>query len=330
MKALWMSAAAAVLLAACGPQGEDPAPSEDMDAAENMDAADDMDAMDAEDDAALAGGQESGDSMDMAEAEEGDALAAVLAHERRADDMARDEFRHPRETMEFFGVEPDMTVGEVLPGGGWYTRILLPYLAEDGRYVALNYQLDVWEEMYGDNWTEETAAEMAAWPDTAPEELAANGPDTAAPITAFMLDDIPYAQDGEADAVLYIRALHHLNRFDPAFLEEALSETYDFLRPGGIVGVVQHRAPEDQPAEMTTGDRGYLKESVVIAAFEAAGFTLEASSEINANPADAADYDGGVWRLPPTNAGDSEEEDVDPPQSTGESDRMTLLFRKPE
>ncbi|PWE16525.1 methyltransferase [Marinicauda salina] len=317
-----MSAAAAVLLAACGPQGEDQAPADDMDAAE-------ADAAAATEDA-LAGGEDAGEAMDMTDAEEADALAAVLDHERRADDMARDQFRHPRETMEFFGLEPDMTIAEALPGGGWYTRILLPWVAEDGRYVALNYQMDLWEQMYGDNWTEETAAEMAAWPDTAPGELAENGPETAAPITAFMLDDIPYAQEGEADAVLFIRALHHLNRFDPAFLEEALDETYDFLRPGGIVGVVQHRAPEDQPHEMTTGDRGYMKQTDVVAAFEAAGFELEASSELNANPADAADHEQGVWGLPPTNAGDSEDEDVDPPQSTGESDRMTLLFRKPE
>ena len=257
-------------------------------------------------------------------------LVDILEHERREADRARDEFRNPMETIAFFGLQPDMTVAEALPGGGWYTRVILPYVAAEGRYVALNYQEAVFERLYGERWTEETQAQIRAWPETAPETLAAHGPATTEAIDAYMLDAIPDEENGEADAVLFIRALHHLNRFDPAYMQEALAEVYDFLRPGGIVGVVQHRAPEDMAADMTTGSRGYLKQSDVIAAFEQAGFVLEETSEINANPADTADWEQGVWGLPPSNAGDTEDEDVAPARSIGESDRMTLRFRKPE
>lgn len=322
MTRLMLSAAAAVLIAACSPQGE---PEEGMETG-----AEETGAMD---ESAPAAGE-----TEITEAD-GDAIASllagaqlvdILAHERREADRARDEFRNPMETMAFFGLEPDMTIAEALPGGGWYTRILLPYVAGEGRYVALNYQEALFERMYGERWTEETQAQIRGWPETAPAALAEHGPATAEAIDAYMLDAIPDAQNGQADAVVFIRALHHLNRFDPAYLDEALTEVHDFLRPGGIVGVVQHRAPEDMDPEMTTGSRGYMKQSDVVAAFERAGFVLEESSEINANPADTADWEPGVWAMAPSNAGDTEDEDVAPAQSLGESDRMTLKFRKPE
>ncbi|TGY89705.1 hypothetical protein E5163_00765 [Marinicauda algicola] len=325
MTRLMLSAAAAALLAACLPQAEDEAAETGTHETGTMQ------------EAAPAEGAAS-DETAMAEAD-ADAIGALLAgaqlvdiieHERREADRARDEFRNPMETIAFFGLQPDMTVAEALPGGGWYTRVILPYVAAEGRYVALNYQEAVFERLYGERWTEETQAQIRAWPETAPEALAAHGPATTEAIDAYMLDAIPDEENGEADAVLFIRALHHLNRFDPAYMQEALAEVYDFLRPGGIVGVVQHRAPEDMAADMTTGSRGYLKQSDVIAAFEQAGFVLEETSEINANPADTADWEQGVWGLPPSNAGDTEDEDVAPSRSIGESDRMTLRFRKPE
>lgn len=319
MKAIWITTAAtAVLIAACAEPA--PEPAEERAAPAETEAAE----------AASDQAQMAENSMDADEADGAGSLAAVLADPRRENDLGRDAFRNPAATMEFFGVQPDDTVAEALPGGGWYTRVILPYIAEDGRYVALNYSSEQWAEMYGDRWNEETAAQMAAWPDTAPADLAENGPVTADEIDAYMIGSIPESEDGGADVVLMVRALHHMTKFEDDYLGEGLADIYDFLRPGGIVGVVQHRAPEDMDADMATGTRGYIKQSDVIAAFEAAGFELEASSEINANPGDTADHEQGVWGMAPSNAGDSEEEDVAPPQSLGESDRMTLKFRKPE
>ena len=329
MKTLWTTTAfAALMLAACAPEAED-APAVDT-MGEEETAADTM--MDG--DAAYEDGEDEDAAIEPetadAEPQSGADLETILADPRRDGDRARDEFRNPRETLAFFGVEPDDTVAEALPGGGWYTRVILPYVADEGRYLALNYQTEVWEQLYGDRWTEETAAEMAAWPETAPEALAEFGPETASDISAYMLDSIPESEGGQGDVVLFIRALHHLNRFGGDYMSVALGEVYDFLKPGGVVGVVQHRAPEDMDAEMTTGSRGYMKQSDVVAAFEAAGFVLDGESELNANPEDTADHEQGVWGMAPSNGGDTEEEDVPPAQSLGESDRMTLKFRKPE
>lgn len=327
MTRFMMAAASSIaLLAACSPQGADES---ETDAPMNDEAmpADEADSMSAP-----------GQGGEMSQ-EDGDAIASllagaqlvdILAHERREGDRARDEFRHPMDTIAFFGLEPDMTIAEALPGGGWYTRILLPYVAGDGRYVALNYQEDVWAQMYGENWNEESQAEVRNWPETAPAALAENGPVSADAISAYMLDAIPASEDGQGDAVLFIRALHHLNRFGSEHMDVALGEVHDFLKPGGMVGVVQHRAPADETDERASGDRGYMREADVIAAFERNGFELAESSDINANPADTADYERGVWMLPPSNGGDSEGEDVPPLQSVGESDRMTLRFVKPD
>jgi len=269
------------------------------------------------------------DSAEDAAAEAGAAarLAEVLAHPRRDDDRARDVWRNPAETLAFFGIEPGMTVGDVLPGGGWYTRVLLPYVGVEGRYVALNYQMDVWERMYGQGWDEEAEASIRAWPETAVEALAAHGPE-GANLSAYLLGAIPDSEKGQGDAVIIPRALHHLMRFDPAYLHEALVDIHDFLKPGGVAGVIQHRAPADETDERVSGNRGYMREADVIAAFEAAGFVLDASSEINANPADPADHEIGVWALPPSNRGP--EEDRERLAAIGETDRMTLRFVKPE
>jgi predicted methyltransferase len=326
MKTLWTTSALAavmVALSACAPEAEDTEGPAIETMGEEETAADTM--MDGE-----GAADEAMDEDSAAMDESASGLEAILADPRREADRARDEFRNPSETLAFFGVEPSDTVAEALPGGGWYTRVVLPYVAEDGRYLALNYQTAVWEQLYGDRWTEETAAEMTAWPQTAPEALAEFGPVDASQISAYTLDAIPESEDGQGDVVLFVRALHHLNRFGGDHMQVALGEVFDFLKPGGVVGVVQHRAPEDMDAEMTTGSRGYLKQSDVVAAFEAAGFVLDGSSEINANPGDTAAHEQGVWGMAPSNAGDSEGEDVSPAQSLGESDRMTLRFMKPE
>lgn len=249
-------------------------------------------------------------------------LKSVLADARRDEDRARDEFRHPAEALAFFGIEPGMTVAEALPGGGWYTRVLLPYLTPDGNYIALDYQSGVWEEMYGDKWADK-AAEVEAWPETAPAEIAKNGP-AGGHIEAYRIGETPEALDGHVDAVLFVRALHHLNRFDVVYLDEAIVDSYAMLKPGGVVGVIQHRAKADASDDYASGDNGYLRQADVISAFERAGFVLADESEMNANPDDSADYEGGVWTLPPTGGGGEDYADI------GESDRMTLKFVKPE
>jgi len=248
-------------------------------------------------------------------------LANVIADERRNENRVRDQWRHPLETLSFFGVEPDMTIVEVLPGnGGWYTQILGPFTAEQGRLIGVTYPQSLWSQMFSD-WGEHRYEQFGADVTQMSRYLSVEGVDRTQPIVGYTIDAIPDEENGQADAVLFFRAMHHLFRFEEPLIDTALSEVFDLVAPGGVVGVVQHRAPEKADAEFANGNNGYLKQSDVIAAFERAGFVLEGSSEINANPNDPAD--GPVWRLPPST--------TDNPDTTniGESDRMTLRFRKP-
>ena len=248
-------------------------------------------------------------------------LADVLAHERRGERSARDEWRHPMETLSFFGIEPDMTVVEVLPGkGGWYTQILMPLTAEEGRLIGVTYPPSLWEQMFG-SWDDERAERFGADISQMSRYLTVEGVESAQPIVGYTIDSIPDSENGQADAVLFFRAMHHLFRFEEPLVDTALTEVFDMVAPGGVVGVVQHRAPEDSAADFANGNNGYLKQSDVVAAFERAGFTLEESTEINANPNDPAN--APVWRLPPTTS------DNPDTLAIGESDRMTLRFRKP-
>ena len=256
-----------------------------------------------------------------------DTLAAVL--ETQPEDVqARYIARHPAETLTFFGVEPGMTVVEALPGGGWYSKILIDYLGADGTLIGGQYPDEVYRAFgFGEEWENRAIERSANWLTTAAEwgvEGAALENDT---ITA-----LAGSEDGSVDAVLYIRALHNLSRFndDGGYLDASLAEAYRVLKPGGFVGVVQHAASEDAPDESTKGQRGYLKESTVISQFEAAGFTLVGKSTINSNPNDNPGADQIVWRLPPslngTQEGTPEREAV---EAIGESNRMTLKFKKP-
>ena len=251
---------------------------------------------------------------------EGDALKTVLAADYRADDRARDAYRHPAETLAFFGITPDMAVGEYGPGGGWYTRVLAPWIAPVGTYVGINADV----ERYMANADAERQARAKAFPETFPGRVAEWTGVDAGRINAIEIDEAPDWQ-GKLDAVLTFRGFHGLARQD--LTDETIAHFYGLLKPGGIVGVVQHRAREDAPYDYTRGHNGYLKQSEVIAMFESEGFELVKTSEINANPKDTADHDGGVWSLPPTlTHGD---EDRDRYLAIGESDRMTLVFRKP-
>lgn len=255
-------------------------------------------------------------------------LATVLAAQPEAA-QARYAARNPAETLEFFGITPGMTVGEALPGGGWYTKILVPYLGTDGKLVGIDYALEMWPEFSfaneafienKKNWPAEFVTKAAEW---AP----ADGPEISA--TTFGADAGQNA--GTLDAVLFIRALHNLSRFETEgqYMTKALADTQDLLKPGGIVGVVQHRAPATAEDSWASGSAGYLKQANVIAAFDAAGFDLVKSSEINANPKDKPSGDDIVWRLPPSMNGVGDDAALKAERlAIGESDRMTLLFKK--
>jgi len=250
------------------------------------------------------------------------ALQAAL--DAQSDDhKARYGARNPGETLAFFGIEPGMTVAEALPGGGWYTKVLASYLGSEGTIYGVNYQDSVWTSF---GWSEERVARSVAGTGEFAGNVAqwnSNGIGAE----GFTFGTVPESTAGTADAVLFIRALHNLNRFnDTGVLEEAITAAHTMLKPGGVVGVVQHRAPENAADDWATGRAGYLKPSAVIAMFTAAGFTLDGTSEINANANDNPTEDDVVWRLPPSySGGEDTKADMD---AIGESDRMTLRFIK--
>jgi predicted methyltransferase len=256
---------------------------------------------------------------------DGHAAALQQAVEARsAEDRARDAYRHPAETLAFFQVEPGMTVAEGLPGGGWYTRILASYLGSEGTLVGINYPDSLWAKFgYPEDWVAGRIASTAKFP-----EQVASFTDNGITAMGITFDTVPTALAGKVDRVLMIRAMHNLNRFEASdsARSDALAAISKMLAPEGLVGVVQHRAPEDASDESAAGQRGYLKQSTVVAAFEAAGFELVASSEINANPKDQPGETDIVWRLPPSLRGDPSQREA--MQAIGESDRMTLLFKK--
>lgn len=266
---------------------------------------------------------------------------SVLAGENKALDealaaqaeeiQARYVYRHSKETLEFFGIKPGMTVVEGLPGGGWYTKILLPYLGADGVLIGADYAEDMYPK-FGffsqedldkkKTWVTDWTARANGWRE---------GDD--ARVKAFQFGSMPEGMKGTADAVFLVRALHNLARFenDGAYLTSALKDAYDVLKPGGVVGVVQHEARDDRPDEWADGSRGYLKKSFVIKRMEKAGFVFEDSIDINNNPADQPGEGDIVWRLPPTYFTSRENPELkEEMKAIGESNRMTLRFRKPQ
>lgn len=247
-------------------------------------------------------------------------LAEVLASEIRAEDTARDEFRHPAETLGFFQVEPTHTVIEYAPGGGWYTRILAPYVSEEGQYVGVGFGPEAAASL-GEAFVERVKEGAATF-----SEKQAEGTGIAAEkLPYYFTSELPEDMAGTVDRVLMIRMMHNLKRWGVADAE--IEGLFNALKPGGLMGVVQHRAKADAPDDYVDGNRGYLKEAELITFFEGKGFELVESSEINANPDDTADYESGVWTLPPSFA--KGDEDREKYAAIGESDRMTLLFKKP-
>lgn len=245
------------------------------------------------------------------------ALAPVLAHARRDADRSRDQYRHPAQTLDFFQVRPGMTVVDYMPSGGWWTRVLVPYLGEQGSYIGVNPDVTILNDRF-----KQFFANMGA---TFPGKAAEWTGVPASRIGAYNTDGIPANLNGTVDRVLIFREMHNLWRLN--LLRSELLAMRALLKPDGLLGIEQHRAKANAPASYTEASMGYLRERDVIALVEAHGFTLVRKSEINANKRDPANHTAGVWTLPPGFRGVAE---ADKPryQAIGESDRMTLLFRK--
>ncbi|QVM83151.1 class I SAM-dependent methyltransferase [Novosphingobium decolorationis] len=242
-------------------------------------------------------------------------LELAAATPARKDDRARDVYRHPVETLKFMGVAPDMKVGEYAPGGGWYSRMLAPYLAEEGHLTGLYFNPDV-VPFDGSKLAESAAAfpgKVVEWTGVDPDS-----------VSGMTLKDIPDAEKGSYDRIVLFRMLHNMMNWNIADSEIKAMRT--LLKDDGLLGVVQHRAKADAPFSYTNGSKGYLRQADVVRLMELNGFELVASSEINANAKDPANWEGGVWTLPPQFA--LKEQDKAKYAAIGESDRMTLLFRK--
>ena len=251
----------------------------------------------------------------------------AVAGSWRGEDAARDSARHPAETLAFFGIEPDDTVIELWPGGGWYSRILAPYLAAGGgELIAAGFDPAAYEE---EERRARVEGNMQAFMDGF-----ASDPDLFGTVTRSALSNVsgPLAEPESADVVLTFRNIH--NWMSGGYLDKVFADAYAALKPGGVLGVVEHRLPSVDEQDPVASS-GYVHEDFVIAAAERAGFVLEDSAEINANPADTADHPFGVWTLPPvsrtTDRDGEAPEGFDPTTylEIGESDRMTLKFRKP-
>ena len=245
--------------------------------------------------------------------------AAINGEHRSAENKARDVYRHPMETLAFFGFRSDMTVVEVWPGGGWYTEILAPALKDRGRLYAAQYSPNppfAYQRRYFGSFLTKIGTTPDVYRDVHVTTL-----------------DFPYslqiAPPGSADLVVTFRNVH--NWASEGYGQDAMRLGYramfDALKPGGVLGIVDHRWP-DAKTEDPSADNGYISEQRVIADAESAGFRFAGRSEINSNPKDTRDHPEGVWTLPPSLAlGDV---DRDKYLAIGESDRMTLKFIKPE
>lgn len=245
-------------------------------------------------------------------------LQAILDHERRADDKARDVYRHPAQTLAFFGVKPEHTVAEYAPGGGWYTKILAPYLIDQGQYIGVTFDPKPLP------FSEDRKVALAKWGAEFPGKIAEMTGLPAEKFKALTSDQITDEIAGTVDFVIIPRMMHNLMRWNVA--DNEIKALRKLLKADGHIGIVQHRAKDDAPFSYADGNHGYLRTETVVKFMEAHGFELVKQSEVNANSKDMADYPKGVWTLPPNFA----EGDTDKAKyaAIGESDRMTLLFKK--
>jgi predicted methyltransferase len=239
-------------------------------------------------------------------------IAAVSDPARTAAFVARDKARHPAEELAFFGITPKMTVVELWPGGGYWTEILGPYLAKGGTYYAsLNAPGDKEEDAGVQRWRARVAAQKDRLGTIHETMIGAGHFDIAPP--------------GSADLIVTFRNLH--NVIDDGTADQALAACFKALKPGGILGIEEHRGRSDKPQDPKAKD-GYVREDYAIALAKKAGFVLVGSSEINANPKDTKDWVDGVWTLPPTLS--QKDKDREKYIAVGEADNFVLKFQKPK
>ncbi len=238
---------------------------------------------------------------------------AVNDTNRTAENKARDIYRHPQKTLQFFGIKPDMQVLEILPGRGWYTEILAPLLKDQGQLTIAHF---------GENHPNDHLATLHK--DMV--QMMAEKPNVYGKVNVVNYKEDSYLStvpDGSQDMVLTFRSSHNWLRYGG--IEDIYAAFYRVLKPGGILGVVQHRATKGSDPKISA-EKGYVPESYLIRLVENAGFELTGASEINANPKDSHDHPEGVWTLPPSyRLGDVDKEKY---SAIGESDRMTLRFVK--
>ena len=235
---------------------------------------------------------------------------AVINDERSAKNIVRDKYRHPIETLKFFQIKSNMTVIELSPGSGWYTEILSKYLYEEGKLIAAAYNPSV---------SDYAKRSREAYEKKLKSKISYNKVEVVDLFSKL-------SDDATIDAVLTFRNIHNWIDEDTNNLRKIFEQSYSALKPGGIFGVVEHRAkPETSLEEMRKS--GYVTEELTINLAKEVGFLLSAKSNINANIKDTKDHPAGVWSLPPTlYLKDKNREKF---IEIGETDRMTLLFRKP-
>ena len=239
-------------------------------------------------------------------------IAAVADPARTAAFVARDAARHPAEELAFFGITPNMTVVELWPGGGYWTEILGPYLAKGGTYyAALNAPGDKEEDAGVQRWRARVAAQKDRLGTIHETMIGAGHFDIAPP--------------GSADLIVTFRNLH--NVMEDGTADQALAAAFKALKPGGILGIEEHRGRNDKPQDPKAKD-GYVREDYAIALAKKAGFVLVGSSQINANPKDTKDWVDGVWTLPPTLS--QKDKDREKYLAVGEADNFVLKFQKPK
>ena len=243
-----------------------------------------------------------------------EALTGILAADYRAEEnRARDRYRHPKETLLFFGIRPEMSVLEVWPEPGWYTEVIAPLVRDKGRYYAAVIAADP-ESKYITQRLEEYRHKLAERPDLYDRVS----------VVSFPADGSDAVPPASVDMVVTFRNIHNWMSRDTA--AQAFAIMYRALKPGGVLGVVEHRG-NPAVAQDPNAKSGYVNEDSAIKLIEAQGFRLIAKSQVNANPRDTKDYEQGVWTLPPTyRLGDK---DRDKYAAIGESDRCTLRFVKP-
>jgi predicted methyltransferase len=235
---------------------------------------------------------------------------------RSVENKARDQYRHPAETLAFFGIEDGMTVMEIWPGGGWYTEILAPAMRDHGKLIVATWDPQVEGQPA---YRYELPKQM--------EENFASHPEVYDQVTFEYFSPPESPSLGEADSIDVIVTFRNTHGWVSAGqAQDIFNEFARVLKPGGILGVVQHRA-DDGTDPQVTAKNGYVSEQAVKEIAARAGLEFEAASEINSNPKDSKDYPKGVWTLPPSfSLGDVDHEKY---AEIGESDRMTLRFRKP-